>query len=167
MNRKYTIETYLERVERLKSFRPDIAITTDIIVGFPGEEEDDFQATMDVLEKVRYHGAFSFKYSDRPNAQAAEFRDKVAEEIKTERLKRLQDRQDEITLTRNREYVGKTLDVMVEGQSKTAGDQWSGRSAYNHIVNFISDTPLAIGAMRFVKITEGLKNSLRGELVSL
>lgn len=166
MNRKYTIETYLERVKKLREYQPDIAITTDIIVGFPGESDADFAATMDLLEKVRYHGAFSFKYSDRPNAAAADFSDKVDEAVKSERLKILQARQDEITFERNQEFVGKTLSLMVEGKSKNAGNQWSGRSGSNHIVNFTCENELQPGDMVQVKVTEGLQNSLRGQIVT-
>lgn len=166
MNRKYTIENYLEKVDKLREHKPDIAITTDIIVGFPGESDDDFEATMELLEKVRYHGAFSFKYSDRPNAKAADFTDKVDEDVKSARLTRLQARQEEISLERNKEYEGKQVEIMVEGKSKSAGNQWSGRIGTNHIVNFECDTALTAGQMLDVVIEEACQNSLRGKLVS-
>jgi tRNA-2-methylthio-N6-dimethylallyladenosine synthase len=165
MNRKYTVEAYIDQVNALRSFRHDIALSTDIIVGFPGETDEDFNATMDLLETVRFHSAFSFKYSDRPNAKSASFTNKVSEPEKTDRLKLLQARQDVITLERNREYVGRRLSVMVEGQSKAAAGQMSGRSETNHIVNF-DGNGLRPGETVLVTITEGLLHSLRGVLTT-
>jgi len=163
MNRKYTIEAYIDKVNTLRSFRPDIALTTDIIVGFPGETEEDFAATMALLQTIRYHAAFSFKYSDRPNAKAVSFASKVEETEKSKRLQRLQAAQDAITRARNQEYIGRKLSVMVEGQSKAAAGQLSGRSETNHIVNFNGDR-LKPGETVAVTITEGLLHSLRGIL---
>ncbi|KPK28104.1 MAG: hypothetical protein AMJ61_03550 [Desulfobacterales bacterium SG8_35_2] len=161
MNRKYTIEQYLDRVETLRRACPDIALTTDIIVGFPGEMDKDFQATMQLLETVRYHGAFSFKYSDRPQAKAIAFDKKIDEDVKSERLKILQERQNDIGLQRNREYEGTVQRVMTEGESRNADGQWSGRTMSNIIVNF--DGPgLSPGQEVQVRITEGLLHSLRG-----
>jgi tRNA-2-methylthio-N6-dimethylallyladenosine synthase len=161
MNRKYTIEQYLERIEALRQVRPDIALTTDIIVGFPGESDEDFQATMELLDTVLYHGAYSFKYSDRPQAKAVSFDNKIDEAVKSERLKILQERQHDISLQRNREYEGSVQRVMAEGASKNANGQWSGRTMDNMIVNF--DGPaLSPGQEVSVKITQGLLHSLRG-----
>jgi len=165
MNRKYTVEHYLDRVAALRRAVPDIVITTDIIVGFPGETEDDFQATMALLEEVRYHGAFSFKYSDRPEAPASRFDDKIPDEEKTRRLAVLQKRQEAISLERLREYVGRELEVMVEGTSRTAGGQMSGRTPGNQIVNFTSDADLGPGDFVTVRIEEACLHSLRGVLV--
>jgi tRNA-2-methylthio-N6-dimethylallyladenosine synthase len=164
MNRKYTIETYLAKVEALQKICPGIAITTDIIVGFPGETDEDFEATMQLLEKVRFHGAYSFKYSDRPLAQSTSYDDKVPEDVKSARLLRLQTRQDEINLERNSEYIGSCLEVLVEGQSKNTEGQWSGRTRTNHIVHFPA-ADLQPGQLVTVKILEGLLHSLRGEMV--
>jgi tRNA-2-methylthio-N6-dimethylallyladenosine synthase len=164
MNRKYTIEDYLEKVEALKQVRPDMVITTDIIVGFPGETDDDFQATMDLLETVRYHSAYSFKYSDRPQAKSVAFDDKIDERVKSERLHRLQDRQSAISLQENQKYEGSVQTVMVEGESKNADGQWSGRTMSNIIVNF-DGTSLTPGQEVQVMITDGLRNSLRGILI--
>ncbi len=164
MNRKYTIEKYLDRVASLRKVRPDISLTTDIIVGFPGETDEDFQATLQLLDRVRYHGAFSFKYSDRPQTKAIAFDDKVEEQVKSERLRILQERQNDICLQRNREYEGSVQLVMVEGESKNAAGQWSGRTMSNIIVNF--DSPaLSPGREVHVKITEGLLHSLRGVMI--
>ncbi|OGQ99497.1 MAG: tRNA (N6-isopentenyl adenosine(37)-C2)-methylthiotransferase MiaB [Deltaproteobacteria bacterium RIFOXYD12_FULL_55_16] len=165
MNRRYTIESYLDKVVRLREYRPDIALTTDIIVGFPGETDDDFAATMQILETVHYQGSYSFKYSDRPNAKAADFPDKVAEEIKSERLARLQTRQEEISLLLKQAEIGKAVEVMVEGASKAPGNQWSGRTGTNQIVNFSCEAKLAPGQLLMVKIEDACQNSLRGKMI--
>ena len=161
MNRKYTIEQYLDKVEALRQARPEIALTTDIIVGFPGETAKDFDATMDMLENVRFHGAFSFKYSDRPQAKSADFDGKLEEPVKAERLKILQARQCEISLQRNTEYEGTIQDVMAEGLSRSGEGQWGGRTASNIVVNF-DGTDLSPGDELRIRITEGLLHSLRG-----
>lgn len=162
MNRKYSVEQYLDLVNRLRDYRPDIALTTDIIVGFPGETEEDFQGTMDMLESVRYHGSFSFKYSDRPGTAAEKFTDKVAEEVKKERLLRFQKRQDEISLERNREYVGTTREILVESVD---GPSIKGRTATNHIVHLddagVSPAP---GDLLQVTILHAGQHSLKGRL---
>ncbi|NOX25631.1 MAG: tRNA (N6-isopentenyl adenosine(37)-C2)-methylthiotransferase MiaB [Deltaproteobacteria bacterium] len=164
MNRKYSIETYLDLVRRLRAARPDIAITTDIIVGFPGESEDDFQATMNLVANVRYHGAYSFKYSDRPQARSTAFTGKLSEEVKGERLARLQKRIGQIVMARNQEYTGKNYEVMVEGRNKSRPDQWFGRTASNHIVNFTGAKSLQAGQIIDVKVIEACQHSLRGIL---
>jgi len=165
MNRKYNIEQYLEKIEGLRKYCPDIAITTDIIVGFPGESDEDFAATMVLLEKVRYHGAYSFKYSDRPGTVSADFRDKLPEGIKGYRLKLLQTRQQEITNERHREYIGLTMTIMVEGESRNGDGQWSGRTGSNHIVNFTGNNNLKPGQILEIKIEEACQHSLRGKLI--
>jgi tRNA-2-methylthio-N6-dimethylallyladenosine synthase len=163
MNRRYTAEDYLEKVESLRHHQPEIAITTDLIVGFPGETDDDFAATMELLDRVRYHSAFSFKYSDRPYAKSTAFPDKIPEEVKSGRLAALQNRQEEITLARRQEYLGREVEIMIEGESKTAAGQWSGRSAANYVVNFSGGKNLIPGQMVTVVIEEACANSLRGK----
>jgi tRNA-2-methylthio-N6-dimethylallyladenosine synthase len=165
MNRKYNIEQYLQKVEGLRQYSPNIAITTDIIVGFPGETDEDFAATMLLLEKVRYHSAYSFKYSDRPNTVSAGFENKVPKDVKVARLSRLQTRQQEITNERHREYVGQVVDIMVEGESRTGDGQWSGRTGSNHIVNFIGPADIKPGQILRIKIDEACLHSLRGSLI--
>lgn len=164
MNRNYTRERYIELVDHLRANRPDIAITTDIIVGFPGETEADFEQTFELLNEVRYHGAFSFKYSDRPQAKSVDFDNKIPEEIKTERLAKLQKRIDEIVVERNREYINRLESIMVESQHANQGGKWHGRTSSNHIVHFDSPTPLVPGQLVNVLITEACQHSLRGEL---
>lgn len=165
MNRKYSIAQYLEKVEGLRQYSPAIAITTDIIVGFPGETDEDFAATMLLLEKIRYHSAYSFKYSDRPNTVSAGFENKIPEEVKVARLSRLQTRQQEITNERHREYVGQVVDIMVEGESRSGDGQWSGRTGSNHIVNFTGPANIKPGQILKIKINEACLHSLRGSLI--
>lgn len=162
MNRKYTTAQYLDRVARLKSERPDIAITTDIIVGFPGETEEDFQATMQLLETVRYHGSFSFKYSDRPDTRAVHLDGKLSEADKGRRLQEFQKRQDEISLERNREYVGTTKSLLVETNSD---GQLMGRTVTNHIVHVSPAAgQVTPGSFVDVHITFAGQHSLKGSL---
>lgn len=162
MNRKYTIAQYLERVERLKTERPDIAITTDIIVGFPGETEKDFLDTMQLLETVRYHGSFSFKYSDRPDTRAADLDGKLSEPEKGRRLQEFQKRQDEISLERNRECVGTTKSVLVETNDD---GKLMGRTSTNHIVHVSPAAEhISPGSFVDVDITFAGQHSLKGEV---
>jgi len=162
MNRKYTREVYLERVDALRQVRPDIALATDIIVGFPGESDEDFAQTMDLLETVRFHGSFSFKYSDRPNTRSADFSDKVPENIKKERLRQFQARQDRISLEQNMKYVGTLQTVLVEAGG---GEKVKGRTVTNHIVHFPCNKSLMSGETIDVEITRAGMHSLQGEAV--
>jgi len=165
MNRKYSIADYLKKVDCLRSARPDIAITTDMIVGFPGETDEDFQLTMDLLETVRYHGSFSFKYSDRPGTAAKRFDGKLSEEEKGARLQRFQKRQDQISQERNSEYVGRVLPILVE--TNQAG-MMRGRTATNHIVHVTleeSDSSrIAAGSIVDVSIFHAGQHSLKGRM---
>ncbi|WYD81309.1 MAG: tRNA (N6-isopentenyl adenosine(37)-C2)-methylthiotransferase MiaB [Candidatus Electrothrix gigas] len=167
MNRKYTRDLYLDKVAELRSYRPDIAICTDVIVGFPGETEEDFEQTMDLLETVRFHGSFSFKYSDRPHTRSADFSDKVEEQVKGERLQRFQSRQDAISLERNQEFLGKTVEVMIESCSSADPSepfQMKGRTGSNHIVHLRSSTQLLPGDLVLVTLTHAGQHSLKGVL---
>jgi tRNA-2-methylthio-N6-dimethylallyladenosine synthase len=166
MNRKYSVADYLEKVAGLKKYCPDIALTTDIIVGFPGETDKDFAGTMQLLEKVRYHGSFSFKYSDRPGTRASAF-DKslrVDEHVKSERLKRFQARQDEISLERNMEYVGKIKTIMIEESSEKG---LKGRTDTNHVVHLPPSDKFFPGSFIEAKIVHAGNHSLRGEPVEV
>ncbi len=164
MNRKYTRKLYLEKVAALRSYSPDIAITTDMIVGFPGETEEDFEETMSLLEEVRYHGSYSFKYSDRPGTRSAEMKDKVEEHVKAERLLRFQTRQDEICLEHNKGYIGREFAVMVE---KINGDTLVTRTTGNHIVHIAETKGLHVspGEILTAKIIHAGHHSLNGVLV--
>ena len=162
MNRKYTIESYMEKVLTLRRFRPDIALATDIIIGFPGETEADFQATLDLLSAVRFHGSFSFKYSDRPRTPSAGFDDKIPEEVKSRRLKEFQTLQDSIGLERNIEYVGQVVEVMIE---VVDSNDCKGRTPANQMVHFSNQGQLfAPGDLAMVKIDHAGKHSLKGQL---
>jgi len=163
MGRSYTREHYLNLVGKLREACPDISITTDVMVGFPGETEKDFQDTLDLMERVQFDMAFSFKYSDREGTRAYHMTNKVPEEEKIRRLSVLQELQKNITLEKNRKMVGKVFEVLVEGKSKD-GLLWMGRTTNNKIVNFRCDHSPE-GDFLNVKITEALNNSLRGEAV--
>jgi tRNA-2-methylthio-N6-dimethylallyladenosine synthase len=179
MNRKYAREHYLERGARLRSLCPDIAVTSDFIVGFPGETEADFEQTLSLVREVAYDSIFAFKYSDRPSAPARRFKPKVSEAAKNERLQILLDVQAEITRRKNLSLVGTRQQVLVEGQSKRSGhidashdkDQWSGRTSTNKIVHFGLDglqmegSPR--GAMIRVEIEKALAHSLCGRPLAI
>ncbi|WP_038055496.1 tRNA (N6-isopentenyl adenosine(37)-C2)-methylthiotransferase MiaB [Thermodesulfobacterium hydrogeniphilum] len=162
MNRKYTKEYYLAKVEKLKSLVPEIAITTDLIVGFPGETEEDFKETLEMLEKVRYHEIFSFKYSDRPFTVAQKMENKIPEEEKERRLKEVHKVQAKITEEIYKSYVGKEVEVLVEGASKKNPDMLMGRTTTNVIVNFKAPRLDLKGAIVKVLIDEAGKHSLKG-----
>lgn len=162
MNRVYTRENYLQLVADLRKACPGLALTTDIIVGFPGETEADFEETMSLIETVGYDAMFSFKYSDRPQTKSAGFDHKVPEEEKARRLTHLQNRQKEITLAKNGAHVGQTLEVLVEKVSDRYQGQMTGRARNFKLVHFDGPEDL-IGKLVPVKITE-CWTSLRGEL---
>ena len=164
MNRKYTIEQYRQLVATLRGYQPDLALTTDIIVGFPGETEEEFAETMNLLETIRFHGSFSFKYSDRPGTKASDYENKVAEDVKSRRLSQFQARQDEISLARNGEYVGKKMELLVEGIG-TSGYQ--GRTVTNHIVHVTGPSPRQVGELTWVEIIHAGQHSLQGRTVAV
>jgi len=166
MQRLYTREQYLERISWITSARRDISLTTDIIVGFPGETEDDFQHTLSLLDEVEYDGVFSFKYSPRPNTPALHLQDAVPDEEKSHRLAVLMDCQKDIQLRRNNRHLGETIEVMVEGRNE-ARAQWIGRSSQNKTVNFVTNEGASpvIGTYVPVLITGRFPNSLLGETV--
>lgn len=160
MGRGYTREYYLERVEALRTARSDIAITADVMVGFPGESEEDYEMTMDLVEEVRFDGLYSFMYSDRRGTAAEKLAGKIGRETKATRLKRLQSLQKEISHGKNKALEGTVQQVLVEG----AGDrpaQQRGRTATNKVVNFKCDGDM-LGKLVNVNISHGLMNSLRG-----
>ena len=165
MHRGYTKESYLEKIDRLKEVCPSIAVTADVIVGFPGEEEEDFKETLDLMEKVQFDDLFSFKYSPRKGTRAAQFQDKIEEKVKQERLSILQDIQKTITLRKNQELEDRVEEVLVEGQSKQNTQEVTGRTRSNKIVNFKGDLSL-VGKLVPVQITKAYAHSLRGEITS-
>lgn len=165
MRRGYTREKYLEIVGKLKTSKEDIAITSDVMVGFPGETEEDFLLTLDLLQQAEFDSLFSFKYSDREGTPAAKMPDKVSKGVKISRLKRLQDLQNSITLKKNRHLEGRQLTVLVEGTSKKGG-QLTGRTSSNKVVNFDGDGSL-VGKRVEVVIRESYLNSLKGKRIGM
>lgn len=164
MNREYTREEYLKKIALIRSARRAISITTDIIVGFPGETEADFEQTLTLLDAVGYDGVFSFKYSPRPNTSALALEHQIPEEEKGQRLLLLQERQRRIQQARNEGLVGQTFEVLVEAHNPRQG-QYVGRMGTNRVVNFAA-TEVALGTYRQVHITRAGPNSLVGELVA-
>jgi len=164
MNRGYTRESYIEKIDRLREVCPSIAITSDVIVGFPGEEEKDFEETLDLIEKVRFDDLFSFKYSPRKETKAARLGEQVEEKVKQERLTLLQRIQKEITLQKNQVLEGRIEEVLVEGYSKQSERDVTGRTRNNRVVNFEGDLSL-VGRLVQTKITKAYAHSLRGEIV--
>jgi len=166
MAREYTPDWYLERIAWIKSARRTISLSTDIIVGFPGETEDDFIDTMNLLAEVQYDCVFAFKYSARPNTPALVMIDSIPEKEKAHRLQVLLDRQREIQRANYARHIGEQMEVMVEGQNPARG-QVAGRSTQNKAVNFTTAQPIAPapGSYLKVKITASHPNSLIGESV--
>lgn len=162
MNRGYSREHYLDLVDRMRSRIPGVSISSDLIVGFPGETEEDFQQTLDMVRQVRFDAAFTFLYSIRSGTRAASMNDQVDQAVKKERLLRLNDVQYGIALERNRSLEGSITDVLVEGPSKTNPDKLTGRTRSNRIVIFKGDHDL-VGRLIEVKIIRGKTFSLFGE----
>lgn len=136
MNRVYTTEKYRDLVKRIRAAIPDVSLTTDLIVGFPGETDEDFEQLLAFLKEIRYDSAYTFIYSPRSGTPAAKMADQVPEAVKKERLNRLMAVQNQISLEINEQLLGKTFEVMVEGPSKNRADVWSGRTRTNKIVLF-------------------------------
>ena len=164
MNRVYTRERYLELVEYMRSLMPEISITTDIIVGFPGETENDFEDTLDMLRRVRYDNIYSFIYSKRKGTPAATMPDQIDPEVKSSRMDRLLAVQNEISNEKNQLYVGTVQEVLVEGRSKTNEERLTGRNEKNRLVHFEGDDSL-IGKTVKIKITRAETYALFGELL--
>ena len=187
MNRKYTREEYLEKIEKLRKICPDIALSTDLIAGFPGESKSDFEDTLELMKQVEYDSIFAFKYSDRPNAKAAGFSDKISENEKRNRLQRILKLQEGFTARKNNLLTGSIQPVLVEGLSKKQETdkqhnsnnnvQWTGRTPTNKIVNFLHDDGQKIsgdsisdgiyeGKIVDVKIEKALLHSFKGKLIT-
>ncbi len=166
MSREYTREWYLERISWIKAAKREISMTSDIIVGFPGETESDFDDTKTLLGEVGYDAIFAFKYSPRPNTPAITMADSISEEVKVDRLRRLNDVQRDLQRVSYERHLGKTMEVMVEGHNRQRG-QVIGRSSQNKTVNFTTTQAIlpAPGSYLSVKITQTFPNSLVGEAV--
>jgi tRNA-2-methylthio-N6-dimethylallyladenosine synthase len=161
MRRTYDRERYMQRVAMIRELVPDCAITTDIIVGFPGETEDDFRQTLEVVEETRYDGAFTFIYSPRRGTEAADLGEQVPQDVKRERMERLVPLVQRIQAERAQRFVGRTMEVLVEGRSRTDPDKLRGRTRHNKTVNFPG---LARpGELAQVEITGATSTTLAGE----
>lgn len=165
MNRHYNRERYMEIVEKLRATCPDLSISTDIIVGFPGETEEDFLDTLSLVLEVEYDSAFTFIYSPRVGTPAAKYDNQIPENIKHERFDRLVEEVNRCSAKKNSEYLGRIVDVMVDGPSKNDAGAWSGRTDTFKLVNFTSEEPLTEGQMVSVRITETKTFSLDGKKV--
>src|SRR5436853_1350452 len=166
MNRGYTRERYLELVREIRDAVPEMAFSTDLIVGFPGETEADFEQTLDMVEQVGYDNVFVFRYSRRPGTPAATMPDQVADEVKARRNARLLEVAGRVAAERSRALVGRTLDVLVDGASKKNAGELSGRTRCNRVVNFDGQGRVSIGDVTRVRVTEVLPHSLRGTLAA-
>lgn len=164
MNRRYSKEQYLETVERVYREVPGIALTTDIMVGFPGETEEDFLDTLDVVEKVRYDSAFTFIYSPREGTLAAKMDEQVTSDVKAERFERLVELQNKISLEKNAELIGQVVPAFVEGPSKKGEGVLSARTRTNKVINFSGETGLVDRTVD-IRIKEARTHFLMGELV--
>ena len=164
MKRDYTREEYLRRIEFIQSSPCDIALSTDVIVGFPGESQEQFEETLSLLEQVRYDQIFSFKYSARPGTEAFEFGDTIPEDEKSRRLAVLQEFQRKIQIQRNAALVGREFEIFVEGKSQKGLNELMGRTSQNKIVNF-AGSPELLGKFAQVRVTQSFPNSLAGELI--
>jgi len=164
MNRGYTRGKYIGLIERLRKTRPDMTITSDMIVGFPGERERDFEDSLRLIEEIEFDNLFSFKYSERPGIKALQLPGRIEKEEKQRRLSMLQERQRGITLSKNNLLEGTIQEILVEGPGKRGDDQLTGRTLGNKVVNFPARTNLK-GQLVRVKIVKALQNSLLGELV--
>jgi tRNA-2-methylthio-N6-dimethylallyladenosine synthase len=166
MQREYTREQYLERIAWMKASRRPISITTDVIVGFPGETAQNFDETLALLDEVQYDGVFAFKYSPRPNTPALGMIDSISEEEKSRRLGILMERQRQIQKASYMRHVGEIAEVMVEARNETRG-QWVGRTSQNKTLNFVAPPAVQppVGSYANVRVTASFPNSLVGEMV--
>ncbi len=167
MKRGHTVAEYVEKMERIRELRPDISFSSDFIIGFPGETEDDFEATMNLIHRIGFDHSFSFVYSARPGTPAASLADDTPEAVKKQRLAILQERITQQSMQISRRMVGSTQRILVTGFSPKDPGQLSGRTENNRVVNFRAANPTEmIGHFVDVEISEALPNSLRGELAS-
>jgi tRNA-2-methylthio-N6-dimethylallyladenosine synthase len=166
MQRLYTREQYLERIAWMKAAKREISITSDMIVGFPGETETDFEQTLSLMDEVQFDAIFGFKYSPRPNTPSLKLEDAIPDEEKSCRLAILQEKQREIQRRTYQRHIGQTVEVMVEGKNEARG-QWIGRTSQNKVLNFASAEGLSpgLGGHVTVVITSSFPNSLLGQMV--
>ncbi|MBI5861756.1 MAG: tRNA (N6-isopentenyl adenosine(37)-C2)-methylthiotransferase MiaB [Rhodocyclales bacterium] len=165
MKRGYTVLEYKSLIRKLRAARPELSLSSDFIVGFPGETEDDFEKTMQLIEDLAFDSSFSFIYSPRPGTPAAELRDDTPQEVKAQRLARLQKRIDELAFAVSTAMVGTVQRVLIEGHARKNTDELAARTENNRVVNFAGDARL-IGHFVEVTITAAMPHTLRGEIIS-
>jgi tRNA-2-methylthio-N6-dimethylallyladenosine synthase len=161
MARTYTREEYLEKIALIRGAQRSISITTDIIVGFPGETDEDFAETLNMLDEAQYDGVFGFKYSPRPNTSSLALNDPISEEIKGQRLAMIQEKQRVIQTARNLAMLGQELEVFVSNKSRRE-NQWSGHTTSNRVISFSSQEKELLGSYVRVKVTDSGTGSLVG-----
>jgi tRNA-2-methylthio-N6-dimethylallyladenosine synthase len=166
MNRGYTRERYLELVAEIRDAVPDMAFSTDLIVGFPGETEADFAQTLAMVERVGYDNVFVFRFSRRPGTPAAAMPDQVSDDVKADRNTRLLQAAERVSAERSQRLVGRTVEVLVDGTSKKNAGELSGRTRCNRVVNFDGQGRASVGELASVRIDQALPHSLRGTLAS-
>ena len=166
MNRGYTRAQYLDLVAALRDAVPELALSTDLIVGFPGETEADFEATLDMVERVHYDNVYAFRYSRRPGTPAAEMPDQIDDAVKAARNARLLDVVTRVTGARSARLAGQVVDVLVDGTSKRNAGEVTGRTRCNRVVNFDGRGRVAMGDVVAVRVTEVLPHSLRATLTT-
>jgi len=154
MRRFYTIDTYLKKIEAVKKYCPDIALSTDVIVGFPGETKEDFQKTLGVLRQVEFDNVYSFKYSIRPYTRSEKMTDDVSPEEKSERIQELQAMQKAISRKKYAEDIGKEVEIMLEGPSKSKPELWTGRTRKNRLVHLNKKEDFENGNLMFARVAE-------------
>jgi tRNA-2-methylthio-N6-dimethylallyladenosine synthase len=164
MNRGYTVARYLELIDELTETVPGIALSTDLIVGFPGETDADFERTVDVVERVRYDNVFAFRYSRRPGTAAADMSDQVPDEVKARRNARILEIAGRVGSERSRALEGRVLPVLVDGRSRKDPGEMTGRTRCNRVVNFDAHGRDLLGRVMPVLVTQAMPHSLRGEL---
>jgi tRNA-2-methylthio-N6-dimethylallyladenosine synthase len=166
MKRGHTRDEYIAKMRRLKAIRPNISFSSDFIIGFPGETDEDFNDTMNLIEEIGFDLSFSFIYSARPGTPASALEDDTPDAVKKERLQRLQQRINHQAQLISRQMVGNHEKILVTGVSKKDPGQLQGRTENNRVVNFSSTDQSLIGNFTMVEITEALPNSLRGSLLN-
>ena len=167
MNRGYTREKYLSLVDSIKKYCPEAAITTDIIVGFPGETEEDFEDTLSLMREVQFDAAYTFIYSKRSGTPAAGYEDQIPLDVKKERLNRLMEVQNENSLAKNKLLIGKKLEVLAEGPSQSNSEIWTGRTRTNKLVLWpVLGKEYTIGQSVNIEITSAQTWLLKGKAES-
>ena len=165
MNRNYTYSEYTDKINKLREAIPDIAVTTDIITGFPGESDEDFSRTLTALEEIRHDGVFTFRYSRRPYTPARQYDGQIPLEVSKERLNKVIELQNSITIAKNQECIGREFEILIEGESKKDKKRLTGRTRGNKIVHIPNENGISIGDKLRVRIKSATLASLIGEIV--